>query len=123
MAGTINKEHLAKLIAAWNAYATRDDGDDYSTPQYKGLSLSFDAKDWREDHPQEFPEFCKLKKAHPYTVSRHYDCGDWYLPPSIVKMVVEHEVTYEEVAAFIILLLRKRDTIEKRVIVPLPNET
>lgn len=124
MAGTSNKNHLTKLIAAWNAYATRDDDDDgFSSPQYNGLSLSFDAKEWRLDHPQEFPEFFRFKKTHPYSVSHRYDCSDWYLPPSIVQMVVEHEVTYEEVAEFITLLLQKRDTIEKRVILPLPQSS
>lgn len=118
MTDTINQEGLAKLIQAWNTYVTRQDDDGFSHPQYKGLSLSFDAGEWREDHPQEFPEFNEAKQSgsSSFLIHRRYDCSDWYLPASIIKMVLEHQVTQEEVSQFITLLLKKQDTIDKRVI-------
>src|SRR5579863_6325979 len=98
MTVAINKEHLKKIIQAWNAYeAEREYNELWTYPTYKGLSVTFKADEWREDHPQEFPEFCKFKKEHPRAILRRYDCREWHLPESIIKMALEHEVTYEEI--------------------------
>lgn len=123
MAGQEHQQHLEKLITAWNTYVTTHDDDGFSHPQYKGLSVSFDAGEWREDHAQEFPEFTETKRTNSWMLHRRYDCREWYLPASIVKMFLEHEVTQEEVAQFITLLLQKRDTLDQRVILPLPTNS
>jgi len=117
----INKEHLKNIIEAWNAYeVSREHSDLWEPPTYKGLSIAFKADEWRADRPQEFPQFCKFKKEHPRTTQRYYDCREWYLPESIIKMALEHEVTYEEIEAFITLLLKKLDTTNRQAILPLP---
>lgn len=118
MAETSNTDHLTKLILAWNVYEKREESGSFSSPQYKGLSLSFNAKEWREDHAESFPQFCEFQKSHPYSVSRRFVCGDWYLPPSIIKMLIEQEVTYAEVAELITLILKHKDLKEKRVLLP-----
>ncbi len=113
MAGTRDKQHLEKLIQAWN----KANEGNLPPKAYKGLIISYAPADWRLDHPTDFPEHCEREKAGDHRI---YDMSDYLkcaLPASITKMLLTQEVSLEDIEAFITYLLQEKD---KRMHLTLP---
>ncbi len=103
------QEALAKLIQVWNSSSQEDHRSLIPVPSYQGVFLSYKCDEWREHHPEAFPQFCKDQKEDSVSVYDLYECGSFSLPPSIVKMFVEKEVDFATLEAFITLLIQEKD--------------
>ena len=72
--------------------------------------MSYDAAEWRLDHPTDFPEYCERKKSgDPRMIYDLSDYGKSNLPASITKMLLNQEVSLEDIEAFITYLLQEKD--------------
>ena len=77
-------------------------------PDYQVLELGFHSGRWRLEHPDDFPEFCFLDKmvsAEIYAYRNEHVS----LPAEIIRMLVTGEIIFEELEAFITMLIRSWD--------------
>lgn len=102
----VNKGNVDKLIQVWNE--PRNGRSAVIPEDYKGLELWFHSGTWRLEHATDFPEFCSLhkrkaQKIYEYTSSHHP------LPAHMLEMLLAQEVSYEDLEAFITLLVKTWD--------------
>lgn len=112
-------EGVRKLIQAWNETVT---GKHSNKKGFGGLNIRCYTDDWRRNHPKDFPKYGKPGSYDEDNLLHElHDTYTFELPETLCRLLLTQQVGYDDIEAFITLLLQERDK-RKTITLDIPQK-